>query len=401
MVNKKSIFNNLLYKQYKRRLLFLPLALICLILTPVTALASDDDFPPDDWPGSFTAPGVTPQIPPNSQLPNGNNPVDWDDTYYEWTAPDANWGVPVRVTTEPGIRWNVGMHTREEFDRRQEGLDIRGYLPSISPEFSAHIKLNNHIDDARHSLISEARRVRARSITFWYEYHETDSLISIVIFAEVSSVISRTLVYSINFDPFNGNLLTMNQALNMDIIPLAERILTERIRREPESYYAAHSVPLHGRAFFITRDRRLVILFDEFQLSSTRAGFATIELRLDNIVTSTLLPGEYHNPRENGYNLRMIPLGRVVRELGYTATSIQDEQGLRIEVWRGSRLITTMRPGVNDYSVQGFQSRSLESAPYLSNDRTYVPITFFDQILPLTTYTINGGGAIVFLSYLD
>jgi hypothetical protein len=74
---------------------------------------------------------------------------------------------------------------------------------------------------------------------------------------------------------------------------------------------------------------------------------------------------------------------------------------------RNGHDIIRLTPYDNEYIVFGTQRRSLEAAPQLfpsgfnGEYRMYVPITFFNQVLPLTTYTINSNGNIIFLAYLD
>ncbi|MCL2578023.1 MAG: copper amine oxidase N-terminal domain-containing protein [Defluviitaleaceae bacterium] len=302
----------------------------------------------------------------------------------------------------PPVRsWRSSMLSWREPTRRQEGLDIRGIVPDINGFHSATL-INEHIrDDVITSLIAEARRIRARAITFSYDYYPTDKIISIVIRADVATTLPHTLVRSVNFCAYTGRILTMNEATGMEIASLAERVLAEKIRANPELYYAALSA-LVADAFYLT-DNSLVILFDGFRLSTRIGTVDTIELLLGNIRTVELHLNDY---RPDGpYELKMIPLSYVVRHLGY---------GVRWDSWDGRIIIDRdgvdlieMRRYDNEYIVHGTQRRSLEVAPQIifyedsRSYHTYVPITFFDQILPLTTYTIGWDGSITFLAYFD
>jgi len=386
------------FAEYKKRLLFVPLAFIFIFFAPLSITASSVDAITSAL-DFYSTGGIMIEndirhhnIPANT-LPSNNTPFLSDIT----PALSTYILLPTQTAVTPTRHWYPTLLSGLTQNRRVAGLDIRGEIPLIDEAFPQYDYLNELIENAAESLISEARRVRARSVTFRYAHHETDELVSVVIYASVSSVISRTLVYSINFCPYEGDILTMNQALGIDIIPLAERILMDRIRRQPENYYAASNIALQGRAFYLTDDR-LVLLFDEFQLSSTRADVATVTLIRENIQIAELHYDEYYRGG-NGYNLRMIPVRDVVMELGYDV--IWDDDELSIDVLRGSREIVTMHIGINDYELPNMQSRSLESAPELREWRSYVPITFFDQILPLTIYTIDSDGTITFLSYLD
>ncbi|MCL2388051.1 MAG: stalk domain-containing protein [Defluviitaleaceae bacterium] len=293
--------------------------------------------------------------------------------------------------------WDSDMLSERSPTRRREGLDIRGLIPEIDEEFNAAETINHHISEyVVEALISEARRLRARTITFGYEYHPTNDVISIVIYANVVTTLPHTLVRSVNFSASDGTLLSMDDATGMNVTPLAGRILAEKIRSNPERYYAALSIPLASQAFFVTDDR-LVILFDGFRLSTRVGDVETLELIFQNINTVILTTEDY---RPNGpYGLKMIPLRAMLEgQLGYNIRWC-DEYNYAA-VYRNSTRIIKLRPNDNEYIVLDTQRRSLESAPLIFNGSMYVPITFFDQILPLTTYTVDSEGNITFLAYL-
>jgi hypothetical protein len=310
-----------------------------------------------------------------------------------------------QIAAPPLQGWSSDMLNHRELFGRQEGLDIRGTVPRISMVFDSASLINSHIDDyIVTSLVAEARRLRARSITFYFEFHTTDDVISLVIFADVATTLPHTLVRSVNFCTYTGSIFNMNEAMDMAITPLAERILAEIIRANPERYYAALSSNI-PEAFFLTRNR-LVILFDGFRLSTQVATESTIELTRRNIRSTSLRINEY---RPDGpYGLKMIPLRYVLADrLDYDVRWYDYETGRRrIVISRNEIDLIELSPDDNEYIVHGTQRRSLEVAPqifvdeFTGEERTYVPITFFDQILPLTTYTIDRNGRITFLAYL-
>jgi hypothetical protein len=297
--------------------------------------------------------------------------------------------------------WRTELLSERSLTRRQEGIDIRGRIPDILQAFIAAEAINSHIStEVVDTMVAEARRLRARTITFSFEFYETDEIVSILIFADVLTTLPHRLVRSVNFNIFDGNILCKEEATGMDIIPLAERILEEKIRSNPEHYYAAISAPLENQAFFVT-DERLVILFDGFRLSTRVGDVQEIELVFSNIKTVTLAPGDY---RPDGpYGLKMIPVRAMLGDqLGFDI--FWNSAYRYVIVSRGGTDIIRLTADDNEYLVFGTQRRSLEAAPQMffaaGGYRMYVPITFFDQILPLTTYTIDSYGYITFLTYI-
>ncbi|MCL2048247.1 MAG: copper amine oxidase N-terminal domain-containing protein [Defluviitaleaceae bacterium] len=299
--------------------------------------------------------------------------------------------------TEPQ-KWDSSMLSERPLTRRQEGLGIRGTIPVISNEFVEAAFLNEHIEDVVNSLIAEARRLRARAISFSYEYHPnaTNDVISLVIFADVVTTLPHTLARSVNFCGTDGSFLTVNEAVGMDIIPLAERLLEEKIRSNPERYFAALTAPFSAQTFYLSNNV-LVILFDGFRLSTRVGEVDFIELNLDNISTAVLSAADYRT--DGPYGLKMIPLYFTLKHhLGYDVFWCDFTRVATVS--RNEQSIIELRPDDNDYIVLGTQRRSLEAPPQIIDESMYVPITFFDQVLPLTTYTIALDGSITFLSYL-
>jgi len=295
--------------------------------------------------------------------------------------------------------WHSDMYTAEILNTRQQGLDIRGEVPILTEEFGpSYEALNEEIMIIKDALIEGTRRIRARSVRFDYEIEYTNDLVSIVIYATARAVTDRTTVMALNFHPRTGQELSLIQAMNgRDITPLAEGKIAEMIRQDPATYFAAFTAPPTGQAFYMT-DTHLVLLFDEFQLSSVPGATSQITFELSNITDFNLLQSQYRISTGR-YAIRMIPLRIVLNGLGYEAK--WDAQANEAIVSLNGETIIVLSPDVNNYQLQGVLQRSLESAPVIYNNNMYVPISFFDQILNLTAFHINtSDGSIAFISYL-
>jgi len=291
-----------------------------------------------------------------------------------------------------------GLYTRV-LTHREEGIDIRGIIPVIPSHFIGHEHLNASIEEAVRQITHEARRVRARAVRFNHEVHQSEGIASIVIYANISSSINRTLVRSVNFNKFSGHIITANEASGVDIVSLARLVISERVRRDPARYYAAMSIDLDDQSFIMTPEG-VVFLFDEFQLSTIQSGITSIFLNNENIRTAVVYSGQYHMLQDS-YSLQMIPLRFILEQQpGYRVEYFAGDQGIEVQVWRDGQLVIKLRPGFNEYELHGMHIRSLEGTPQMLNGVVYVPITFFNQIFPLTTYSIDLMGTIAFLSYL-
>ena len=294
--------------------------------------------------------------------------------------------------------WQQDMSVSESLNERQQGLDIRGYMPVIQETFgSAYSELNNEIENTIATLIDGARVIRARSINFDYEIYSTNEVVSIVISSTTRAVTDRTSVRSVNFHPRTGALVTVAQAIGRDITPLAEAKIAKMIRQDPATYHAAFTAPPTGQAFYLT-ETTLVLLFDEFQLSSVPGAATQIELVRANIRVHTVARADYFISQDR-YAIKMMPLRAVLEGVGYDAEWCDVRRVA--EVILDGEVIMTLRPGENNYQLNGVLQRSLESAPVQRNGGSmYVPISFFEQILGITIYDIDAQGNITFMTYL-
>ena len=291
------------------------------------------------------------------------------------------------------------MLTERSLPRRQEGLEIRGTVPHLTPEFGAgYVRINDYIANyAVSSLIENARSgmTRSRSIKFSHEAHSSGNVVSLVIFAEVDSSVPRTLVRTVNFNAASGRLIGLREAIAMDITPIIERKIAEMIRNNPEHYYVAQSASLDDMPFYVT-DNRVVVLFNGLSLSTRDAEVSYISFTRRNL-HSFSLPRNDYQVRDYGYSLKRIPLRAVVEGLGFTV-SFNSNTGL-VSVIQNRQVIVTLSEGYNGFALNGGMTVSLEEGPLLIGSRMHVPITFFDQILPLTVYSVSSDGRITFVTY--
>jgi hypothetical protein len=101
----------------------------------------------------------------------------------------------------------------------------------------------------------------------------------------------------------------------------------------------------------------------------------------------------------------MVSLRAVCGSLGYQVTWNGDKT---ISVTRAGDITVSFMIDENTYKSSypdappdKMQSRSLESAPVMINGVTYVPISFFDQILELVAYHVDDNDNIIFTTYWE
>ena len=296
-------------------------------------------------------------------------------------------------------RWDEStMLTERSLTRRQEGLEIRGTVPHLTPEFgTSYEQLNEYIANyAVSSIIENARSgmTRARSVKFSHEAHSSGNVVSLVIFAEVDSSVPRTLVRTVNFNVMSGRLMSLREAIFMDITPIIERKIAEMVRNNPEHYYAAQSACLNGLSFYVT-DSRVVILFNGLSLSTRDTDVSSIVFMRRDLHSFSISRNEYQ-VRDYGYSLKRIPLRVVAEGLGFSIS--WDPDTGTVFILQNRQVVAELTLGYNNFTANGV-TVSLEEGPLMIEGSLYVPITFFDQVLPLTVYSVSSVGRITFVTY--
>ena len=286
----------------------------------------------------------------------------------------------------------------EEIDRREEGLEMEGRIPMLNLYAGmVQYRINAQIEKTIAAKVAEARENRARTIYFDYGtyYSSSTSVMSIILKSTIASASSKTEVISINFNTRTGELLNAEDVVGSHVVQLANRLLEEMIRRNPEHYNPGFAGMRSDQAFSVTDDE-IVFYFDEFQLAPGYEGVVTLRLELNNILEVVLMREQYHIRRQ-GFNLKMIPVD-VLRGLGYYVD--WDGYERKAFIYHNDELVIVLTSDVNNFVREERFTRSLEAPPEIITDGfLYVPISFFDQILSLIAFSIDEDDNIIFVSY--
>lgn len=305
------------------------------------------------------------------------------------------YGDGFKITTYAGEAWPHDMISYELTSHRAEGLEISGRVPVLTPAAGqVGERVENLIEQAISSKIASARESRARSLSFDFEVYFSSPHISIILKSTTTGASAKTEVTSINFDINSGEKLSAADLVGEHIVQLADQLLVEMVRRNPERYNPSFSGMRRDQAFSVT-NREIVFWFNEFQLTTGSDGIVPLRLNRASIHEARLRPDQYHT--RIGFNLKMIPVGTVLRQLNYTVTANSDVS--RVNISYDGEHIIELKVGINNYVRGNRFVRSLETAPVHVGSFVYVPISFFDQILDFVAFGVDNSGNITFASY--
>jgi len=285
--------------------------------------------------------------------------------------------------------------------RREEGLEIRGEFPVVQHSDNLSTVLNRQINETINQKVAAAKESRARRIDFDWISYSSEGINSILIRTTITTTVSRAEVNSFNYTLNGSRLVGVNDILGTNGLQIASKVISQRIRSEPERFYANFPGLRDSDAFYVSGNE-IFFLFDAFQIAPGSEGIVDFSLRMNNIRHSRPIRrnSDYWIDNTN-YSLKMVSLRAVSDELGYTIA--WDPASRAVTVRRGD-VTVSLRNGQNIYTISRpgapNQTRSLEAAPRIRNGVTYVPISFFDQILDLVAYSVGSNGDIIFTTYL-
>jgi hypothetical protein len=249
------------------------------------------------------------------------------------------------------------------------------------------------------------------SFEFIYTEDKKSGVSSLLVYTTTTTAVVKEEVNSFNFKASDGKWVSINDILGTpNGIALANKVISSRIKNEPERYHPVFS-GLKSDTAFRLHEGVLTVLFNAYELAPGSEGIVSFDLIVDNVVWIKLTQEEYRI-KEQSYNLRMIPLRKVCEALGYlVVVETPNNSNINVTVSREGKPSIYLTWNANSYTIinhalsERRQIRSLEAPPELINvsfsSHTFVPISFFDQILELIVFNVSENGVIEFATYLD
>jgi hypothetical protein len=289
---------------------------------------------------------------------------------------------------------------------REEGMDIKGVLPCIPTRYGEFgTELNAQIDKVYKQKISNAKESKARTINFSYEVSDCWGLTSLLIYTTTSTTFSKAEVNSFNFVLDESRFITVEDLLGTTGFKLSDKIITAIVRADTERYFANFPGLSTEQAFSFTDDEEIIFMFDAFQIAPGSEGIIKFPIRMANIKSVTIQSGVGYWVKNETYGLKMVSLRDVCEPLGYSIG--WNSANKTVVVTRPEGQVVQLSPTTNVYvtgkaeTPDKVSKRALESSPQIVDGKTYVPISFFDQILDSVVYQVNKDDSVTFSVYYN
>ena len=234
-------------------------------------------------------------------------------------------------------------------------------------------------------------------ITFTYAVKQFNSIVSILMYITVDSDIEKEKVISFNYDSDICKIIWLDDPniFGINAVKIANKAVSAKINALPAKFNTNFSSISPSQSFYM-ENNEVVILFDESEIAPAYEGIKAIPIPLRSVKHFTINSDEYAVKKDH-YNLKMIPLKYVVSNFGYTLNwnpSTKD-----IYIYKNNQYVARITVAQNQYFKGQAAKRQLEVAPeIIRDDRTYVPISFFEEILDIQ-FSVDYGDKLTFSQY--
>ena len=308
-------------------------------------------------------------------------------------------GVSSAAAAPANVRTAYVQHIGETTINRLRGeATVRGTLPNVSGLANATLErtLNSRIASAYSTLLSKAGET-ARTIDFSYEIIADANYVSILIRCKSVSTFTRESYSCIVFSPKTEKLLTINDVLGPNGVRLANRIIASLVKAAPARFNPTIA-EINNTQDFYMESNTLVLMFDQFEIAPGAEGVVCVPIALKDVISFKMDKSEYYQSAATLFDVKMIPIRTIADAFGYDI--LWNGHTMTAELRKNGAFISSFTIGENSYAKSRTVKRRLETAPELRNNRTHVPISFFEEVLGLLYYT-DAQGNIVFTDYAN
>lgn len=249
----------------------------------------------------------------------------------------------------------------------------------------------NNINNKINKIISTNTKSKSskENIELSYEIIE-DGYISSTVFYFKNIFTEEETVKSININTKNNSFVNINSIFGANGINYANKVVEDKSSKMDMDY---KKVTLNSP--FYVKNKNVYVIYGTGSITFLQKGNIIFEIPKRNLKNHTLKSKNCY--KKSKYNVKMVPLREPLQYFDYDMKWSADNNSITIS--KNGQFISYLIVGQNRYSnaVNKF-IRQLEFAPEIKNGITYVPISYFDQVLKML-FAVDNNNNIVISEY--
>ncbi|MFV0504947.1 MAG: copper amine oxidase N-terminal domain-containing protein [Lachnospirales bacterium] len=298
------------------------------------------------------------------------------------------------IPVEASSSYQTPTNNSDSLKISEKGIDmyrnstyVNGSVPLASGAMSDEI--NEIINDIYTENIINTLDNRTKNISVSYKTYKSGNYTSIIILYSANDFYSKTFVNTIVANTETEKIISLTDYLTSQNITIdyINTYVDEYINKNINDYNNNFTGVSLDNNFYINNNN-LYVTFDGYELLNNKS-YISIEIPVSKIKKYTLEPNSYY--LGENFSIKMIPLRQVGEAFDYSIG--WDSKNKNVTV-KNKDISATLVVGQNEYSLNN-NNLQLEEKPAVKNDITYVPITFFSDVLGLY-YSSNSNGSIIF-----
>ena len=282
--------------------------------------------------------------------------------------------------------------TSTNINLKKNNITITGEYPVISGMSSASFQkiVNKKIDDIIKTKTTSYSQKTSIKVEVSYDIIQDGNIYSIMIYFK-NLYTNEITAYSVNINTKNNQYVTINSYLNANGINYANKVVSNKASNMGVTYKkVTESTP------FYIKNNNVYIVFGAGDITFVQKGNIIFEIPYKNLNNYKVNKNNYYKKSE--YNVKMVPLREALEYFGYTMNWQSSTNS--ITVLKDGKFVSYLVIGENRYSDKNNKViRQLEFAPEIKNGKTYVPISYFSQILEML-FAVDSNENIIISSYI-
>lgn len=249
--------------------------------------------------------------------------------------------------------------------------------------------VNKKIDNIIKSKTTAYSQKTANKIEVYYDTIQDENSLSIVIYFK--NIYNNDITpYSVNIDIENNKYITINDYFGANGINYSNKVVSNRASNMGVTYKKV----TEDTPFYI-KNKNIYIIYGAGSITFSQKGNIIFEIPSNNLNSFSVSEENYY--KKSQYNVKMVPLREPLQYFGYTMNWEISKNA--ITVLKNGKFISYLVIGENKYSDKNNKViRQLEFAPEIKNGKTYVPISYFSEILEML-FAVDNKNNIIISSY--
>lgn len=264
----------------------------------------------------------------------------------------------------------------KEYLEYSGGVTASGNIPVIKNLSNTVFqqRLNESIGELYKKKIAEAPSKKIAGLKFEYTAVLSGDILSVIIYStNIKTSASEANSFVINVS--KCTYVKMGAVLGANAIEYANKVFDAKIKEQKTVRFFNLDSITNSNAFYVNNSN-IYLVFGAGEICAISKGVMVFEIPSAGIINRIISSSVCYN--KSLYNVKMVPLREALTEFGYSLA--YNSKTNTVTVAKGT-FSTKIIIGKNSY-YKGKQSpRQLEFAPEIVNGKTYVPISFFKDIL--------------------